>query len=147
MKQEQQKQESLTPQKIVQATIDEVYRIAIEKENYDKEAILMSYAEFGCTPAYWQKQGQWEARKQIEAYLKSAPDQPVKTLQDEQHDTGNCVKCGGRTALMIGYWHYEQDDEPYFSDIEEKAITEGGDAWVGGFKCDTCGHIQGLWQE
>lgn len=83
MKQEQQKQESLTPQKIVQATIDEVYRIATEKENYDKEAILMSYAEFGCTPAYWQKQGKWEARKQIEAYLKSAQDQPLKALQEE----------------------------------------------------------------
>lgn len=37
----------------------------------DKEAILMSYEEFGCTPEYWQEYGKMEAEKQIKAYLKA----------------------------------------------------------------------------
>lgn len=59
-------------------------------------------------------------------------------------DTEKCEKCGGRTALVGGYWNYSADSEPYVSGIEEEAKSREGDVWLNGFRCDKCNHIQGL---
>ena len=63
------------------------------------------------------------------------------------HDTPKCEICGGRTALITGFFHYETHDEPYNTGIEEEAEVESGECWVGGYKCDDCGNVQGLWHE
>lgn len=63
------------------------------------------------------------------------------------YDSETCNKCGGRTALITGQFYYDADDEPYNNGIIEDAEIESGDCWVGGYKCDNCGHIQGLWHE
>ena len=68
-------------------------------------------------------------------------------LTDEDSDTTKCKECGGRTALIHGSFYYEPDSEPYMSGIEEEAKVETGECWVGGYKCDDCGNIQGLWHE
>ena len=62
-------------------------------------------------------------------------------------DTHKCSKCDGRTALITGNFSYDADNEPYNSGTEETANVESGDCWVGGYKCDDCGHVQGLWHE
>jgi hypothetical protein len=62
-------------------------------------------------------------------------------------DTHKCSECGGRTALVTGHFYYDSDAEPYNSGIEEVAKAESGDCWVGGYKCDDCEHVQGLWHE
>jgi hypothetical protein len=62
-------------------------------------------------------------------------------------DTHKCLECGGRTALITGTFYYEQDAEPYMSGIEEDAKVSSGDCWVGGYICDDCGNVQGLWHE
>lgn len=59
--------------------------------------------------------------------------------ENKDYDSQTCKKCGGRTALITGIFCYEP--------VTEKAKVEGGECWVGGFKCDNCGHIQGLWSE
>lgn len=59
--------------------------------------------------------------------------------ENKDYDSQTCKKCGGRTALITGIFCYE--------DVTEKAKVEGGECWVSGFKCDNCGHIQGLWSE
>lgn len=64
-----------------------------------------------------------------------------------EHDTPECDKCKNRTALVTGKFTYEPDYEPYSSGVEEDAIAEGGDCWACGYKCDSCGHIQGIWHE
>ena len=63
------------------------------------------------------------------------------------HDTQKCEKCGGRTALVTGIFIYEPDDEPYKSGIEEEAKVKSGECFVGGYICDNCGNVQGLWHE
>jgi hypothetical protein len=81
----------------------------------------------------------------------------MKTIKDKDndylydgskgYDSQKCEKCGCRTALITGIFCYDPDDEPYNNDVKEKAKVESGECWVGGFKCDNCGHIQGLWSE
>ncbi len=76
-------------------------------------------------------------------------------MEQEQHnpdvktcDTPPCEKCSGRTALMAGYWSYWPDDEPYNNSEREESIAQGADgAYVCGYKCDDCGHLQDLWHE
>jgi hypothetical protein len=63
------------------------------------------------------------------------------------YDSQKCEKCGGRTALVTGTFYYDADDEPYNNGVEEDAKVESGDCWVGGFKCDDCENVQGLWHE
>lgn len=65
----------------------------------------------------------------------------------KENDTHKCEVCGGRTALVTGFFAYEPDSEPYESGIEEDSEIVGGECWAGGFKCDDCGNIQGLWHE
>lgn len=72
--------------------------------------------------------------------------QPIKEKEDNS-DTKKCHVCGGRTALVTGYFNYEPDREPYQSGIEEESMVTDGECWVGGYKCDDCGNVQGLWQE
>lgn len=66
---------------------------------------------------------------------------------EKGYDTQKCEKCGGRTALVTGMFYYETHDEPYNTGIEEEAEVESGECWVGGYKCDDCGNVQGLWHE
>jgi hypothetical protein len=80
----------------------------------------------------------------IEPKPKSDP-QPEPAKSDE--DTKKCKECGGRTALIHGYFNYEPDDEPYMSLVYEKAKVEDGECWVGAYKCDDCGNVQDLWTE
>lgn len=72
---------------------------------------------------------------------------PAKSVTDEPSDTHKCKECGGRTALITGSFYYEPDAEPYENGIEEEAKTGTGECWAGGYKCDDCGNIQGLWHE
>jgi hypothetical protein len=62
------------------------------------------------------------------------------------YDSQKCEKCGGRTALVTGKFYYDSDAEPYNNGVEEDANVSG-DCWVGGYVCDDCTHIQGLWHE
>jgi hypothetical protein len=62
-------------------------------------------------------------------------------------DTEKCKECGGRTALIHGSFYYEPDSEPYMNGVTEEAKVIEGECWVGGYKCDDCGNIQGLWHE
>lgn len=62
------------------------------------------------------------------------------------YDSKKCEKCGGRTALVKGSFYYDADAEPYNGGIEEEANISG-ECWVGGFICDDCNNIQGLWHE
>lgn len=62
-------------------------------------------------------------------------------------DSPQCEKCGGRAALIAGTFYYDPDAEPYKNGVEEDSNVESGDCWAGGFKCDDCGNIQGLWNE
>jgi len=70
-----------------------------------------------------------------------------QSVTDEPSDTHKCKECGGRTALIHGSFYYEPDSEPYMSGVEEEAKVSTGECWVGGYKCDDCGNIQGLWHE
>jgi hypothetical protein len=68
------------------------------------------------------------------------------------HDTPKCEKCASRTALVTGRFIYSFDAEPYTSgvkgDIDPNYDEDyEGDCWAGAFKCDNCGHIQGMWHE
>ena len=63
------------------------------------------------------------------------------------YDSQKCTECGGRTALITGQFYYDANAEPYNTGVKEDAKTESGDCWVGGYKCDDCGHVQGLWHE
>lgn len=72
---------------------------------------------------------------------------PVDALVMPEHDAPKCEKCESRTALITGNFYYEPDYEPYNSGVEEDAKIEGGEAWVVGWKCDSCRHIQNLWHE
>lgn len=65
----------------------------------------------------------------------------------DKSDTHECSKCGGRTALVTGWFNYEPDAEPYQNGIEEQAKVQDGECWVCGYKCDDCGNVQGLWHE
>jgi hypothetical protein len=67
--------------------------------------------------------------------------------ENKDYDSQTCKKCGGRTALITGFFCYEPVDYPYNNDVKEEAKVESGECWVSGFKCDNCGHIQGLWSE
>jgi len=58
-----------------------------------------------------------------------------------------CDKCGGRLAFVTGIFFYDPDDEPYEPEVTEKSIATEGEAWVGAYKCDKCGHIQDLFTE
>jgi hypothetical protein len=69
-----------------------------------------------------------------------ANKQPEVT--DDIVDTDKCEKCGSRTALVSGQWYHEMDSEPYMSG---KKIND--EDWIHGFKCDDCGHLQGIWDE
>lgn len=73
----------------------------------------------------------------------------MKTAEETEvlHDTPKCKICGGRTALISGTFYYDPDAEPYKNGVEEDAKIESGDCWVGGYECDDCGNIQGLWTE
>ena len=70
-----------------------------------------------------------------------------QSVTDDTSDTKKCKECGGRTALITGSFYYEPDAEPYENGIEEEAKAGTGECWVGGYKCDDCGNIQGLWHE
>ena len=72
---------------------------------------------------------------------------PILPIPQEVSDTHACCECGGRTALVTGYFYYEPDAEPYMSGIEEEAKVESGECWMGGYKCDDCGNMQGFWHE
>lgn len=67
--------------------------------------------------------------------------------KENKADTPICEKCGGRTALMTGTLFYFQDDEPYQNGVIEESIATEGECWVGAYKCDKCGNIQGFWTE
>lgn len=58
-----------------------------------------------------------------------------------------CEKRGSRAALVSGWFRYDPDDEPYQSGVEEESPAKGGEIWLGAWKCDVCGHIQGLFTE
>ncbi|HYH14001.1 MAG TPA: hypothetical protein VD794_02205 [Flavisolibacter sp.] len=60
----------------------------------------------------------------------------------QSSDTQKCIKCGGRTALVSGYWNYDPDQEPYTDGIEESSEVGRGDAYMNGFICDDCNTIQ-----
>lgn len=62
-------------------------------------------------------------------------------------DTPKCSKCGGRTALISGYWNYTPDDEPYMNGVHEKVSYSEGDEWIHGYRCDDCNIIQGTWSD
>lgn len=83
------------------------------------------------------------------AYWKEKAETPAKVISDTPKvDTDKCEKCGGRTALISGQWCHEMDSEPYMSGekIDDKDRKTGED-WIHGFKCDDCGHLQGIWDE
>lgn len=63
------------------------------------------------------------------------------------HDSPLCTKCESRTALILGNFEYEPHNEPYNNGVAEETNVGGGSCWVGGFKCDKCGLVQGLWHE
>ncbi|HAY3553799.1 hypothetical protein [Elizabethkingia meningoseptica] len=67
--------------------------------------------------------------------------------KEKESDTPNCDKCGCRTALIIGYWNYHADSEPYNNGVQEESVNKEGESYIGGFICDECHHIQGLWVE
>lgn len=71
----------------------------------------------------------------------------VEEIIQESYDTQKCEKCGGRTALVTGTFYYDTDAEPYENGIEEEAEVESGECWVGGYICENCGNVQGLWHE
>lgn len=71
----------------------------------------------------------------------------VEEIGQESSDTQKCEKCGGRTALVTGMFIYEPDAEPYSSGVEEEAGVKSGECFVGGYICDNCGNVQGLWHE
>ena len=63
-------------------------------------------------------------------------------------DTPKCEECGGVTALVTGRFFYSFDAEPYTSGVEETIDDDyEGDCWVGGYECQKCKHVQGLWYE
>jgi hypothetical protein len=62
-------------------------------------------------------------------------------------DTPLCNKCNSRTALVKGVWNYDPDSEPYINGKQEKANTGSSDAYLCGFKCDECNHVQDIWDE
>lgn len=66
---------------------------------------------------------------------------------EEDNKKQVCDKCGGRLALVTGYFSYEPDAEPYELGIEEKSVAAEGEAFVGAYKCDKCGHLQGFFTE
>ena len=74
-------------------------------------------------------------------------DLSIVLEKEGKHDTINCEKCGGRTALVTGFFNDEPDSEPYNSGIEEESKVEDGECWTGGYKCDDCGLVQSLWHE
>lgn len=55
-----------------------------------------------------------------------------------------CKKCGGRLALVTGYFSYEPDEEPYESGIIEEAKVSSGNCCLIAHKCDECGHLEGF---
>lgn len=69
------------------------------------------------------------------------------STKKKTHNTQSCEKCNGRTALIKGTFYYDADEEPYNGGVKEDAKIKSGDCWVGGYICDDCGHIQGLWHE
>lgn len=68
-------------------------------------------------------------------------------MSKAKHDKPKCEKCGGRTALMSGYWHATPDPEPYQTDVEEKCLTGSAEEFISGHICDDCGHVQDLTYE
>lgn len=63
---------------------------------------------------------------------------------NENNEKQVCEKCGGRIALVTGTFFYEPDDEPYESGVIEESIATDGEVWIGAYKCDKCGHLQGF---
>lgn len=70
-----------------------------------------------------------------------------KANVSRSYDSEKCDKCGGRTALVTGQFYYEPEAEPYMNGKTEACLVKSGDCWVGGFICDSCGNVQGLWHE
>ena len=66
---------------------------------------------------------------------------------NEENEKRVCDKCGGRLVLVTGCLFYEPDAEPYEAEVEEKSVDTNGEAWVGAYKCDKCGHIQDFFTE
>lgn len=65
---------------------------------------------------------------------------------EEDCDTEKCVKCQGRTGLVSGWFHYEQNQEPYLSGemVDERAT---GEKYLCAYVCDDCNHIQGMFDD
>lgn len=70
-----------------------------------------------------------------------------KEIKLNDTDTDACKECGGRTALVTGFFSYEPNSEPYNNGVEEVAKVTSGQCWVGAYKCDDCGTVQKLWTE
>lgn len=66
---------------------------------------------------------------------------------NEENKKSTCEKCGGRLAFVTGIFFYGPDNEPYEPEVIEKSIATEGEAWVGAYKCDKCGHLQGFFTE
>jgi len=62
-----------------------------------------------------------------------------KTLEEPKQ---TCIKCGGRTALVSGYWYYNPDQEPYENGVIEPTERNESEAYMNGFICDDCDTIQ-----
>ena len=57
-------------------------------------------------------------------------------------DTPKCKVCGGRTALVFGYYSYSPDEEPYKNGVIEKSEVEEGVVDLSAYVCDKCGMVQ-----
>lgn len=72
------------------------------------------------------------------------PPQSVEVMTLEECDTNKCLKCGGRTAIISGYFSYSPDREPYLNGVEEKCSNGDGEEWIHGYICDECSNVQDL---
>jgi hypothetical protein len=89
---------------------------------------------------------QW-IKDEIDAAYPDLKELEAEVQEGEPTDTHQCKKCGGRTALITGFFHYEPDEEPYMSGVQEEAKVERGECWMAGYKCDDCGNEQDFWTE
>lgn len=104
-----------------------------------KAKIRAILEKYGIDDYHWKP----EITKELSDLFKELKAEAEKDVSD----TEVCHKCGGRTALVTGSFYYEPDAEPYENGIEEEAKVGTGECWAGGYKCDDCGNVQGLWHE
>lgn len=62
-------------------------------------------------------------------------------------EENKCKKCNGKLALVHGYYEHEPDNEPFQSGIEEDSGLEVANTYLCAYKCTSCNHLQGFWEE